>query len=76
MRIGRKGYTFVFNLLIAIIMSALMSFALTLINAGFITGFWGIWLKSALIATVVGFPVTYVAIPLVKRILKFMVVVD
>ena len=74
MRIGRKGYNFVFNLLVAIIMSALMAFTLTLINAGFIIGFWGIWVKSFLIGTIVAFPVTYIAIPLVTNILKFMVV--
>lgn len=76
MKIGKKGYNFLFNVLVAIIMSALMSFTLTLINFGFIDVFFTKFVKSFFIATLVAVPVTYVAIPLVTKILSFMVVVE
>lgn len=70
MKISKTGYGIIFNVLIALVMSMLMSFVLTIVNVGTPPGFWMIWLKSFGVAVLVAIPVSFVAIPLVRRILR------
>lgn len=71
MKVSKAVYNAIFNILIALIMSAMMSLVLTIVNVGIMDGFFAIWMKSALVATLVAIPVTFITIPLVQRLLSF-----
>lgn len=75
MKVTRTVYNAIFNILIAVIMSTMMSFVLTLVNVGMVDGFIGIWMQSLLVACLVAIPVTFITIPLVSKMLKFIEVV-
>lgn len=70
LKVSRTIYNCVFNILVAVIMSAAMSFALTIINVGIPAGFFGIWMRSYLVAVIVSIPVTFGTIPLVTKMLR------
>ena len=72
MKVSKMVYNCVFNILVAVIMSAIMSLVLTIVNAGIIPGFMGIWLKTFLVSTLLAIPVTFVSIPLVSKLLRFL----
>ena len=72
MKISTKAYGAVFNLSVA----AIMSLVLTLVNAGLIPGFLVIWMQSFAVSLLVAIPVTFVAIPLVSKVLSQLFVVE
>ncbi len=71
MKTSKKVYGAIFNLCVATIMSTVMSLALTLLNAGAVPEFFSIWFESWLVSLLVSIPVTFMAIPLVGKILSF-----
>lgn len=71
MKVSPGVYNVIFTVCISVIMAAMMSMVMTLVNVGVVEGFWGIWLSSALFGCLVAIPVTFVTIPLVQRMLSF-----
>jgi len=51
-------------------MSFSMSIVLTLINLGFVSGFWEKWLRAFAIGFIVSFPTSVLIIPIVRRIVN------
>jgi len=69
MKIKRKYDGLLFALFVSIIMSLIMSFALTLINVGLIPNFFMIWLKSFGISFAVALPISLIIVPLIRKLL-------
>lgn len=69
MKIKRKYYGLLFALFVSIIMSLIMSFALTLINVGLVPHFLMIWLKSFGISLAVALPISLIIVPLIRKLL-------
>ena len=69
MKIKRKYYQLLFGFFVSIIMSLIMSFALTLINTGWVPHFFMIWLKSFGISFAVALPISLIIVPLIRKLL-------
>ncbi len=69
MKIKRKFYGILFALLISIIMSLIMSFVLLIINVGWVPHFFIIWLKSFGISLAVALPISFIIVPLIRKLL-------
>lgn len=72
MKVSKTAYGVIFNLLVATFMSTVMSLVMALVNVGPVDGFFRIWFPSFLISEVVAIPATFIAIPLVGKILHFL----
>ena len=70
MKIKRKYYQLLFGFFVSIIMSIIMSFALTLINVGWVPHFFMIWLKSFGISFAVALPISLIIVPLIRKLLN------
>lgn len=66
-KLGPRAYAIVFTGLVALLMSAAMSFVLTAINAGIEGEFVLRWGRGFLIAWAVAWPLAMAVIPLVRR---------
>jgi hypothetical protein len=69
MKIHKKYYYIIFNILISIVMSAVMSLFFLIINVGLIPGFIVLWLKAFGTGFLIALPVTFLIIPLIRRLL-------
>jgi len=67
MKIPQKYANFVFILLVALFMSMLMSFVIVLINTGFRTDLFFLWLRSWGFAFPIAFCVAYLVVPRIRR---------
>lgn len=67
MKISRRYYSIVFAVLVTLTMSFFMSFVLTLVNAGFGPQFLRIWFSAFAIGFLVGLPISFVFVPLIRR---------
>ena len=63
----------VFSLFMALLMSCIMSFVITLFNVGFIENVLFIWLKAWAFAFVVAFPTINLVAPVVNKLVKIVV---
>ncbi len=66
-KLGPRAYAIVFTGLVALLMSAAMSFVLTAINAGIEGEFLLRWGRAFLFAWAVAWPLAMAVIPLVRR---------
>lgn len=65
--IPRKHQKFVFSFFMALFMSGIMSFVITLFNIGMVDNILSIWLKAWSFAFVVAFPTIIVVSPFVHK---------
>ena len=70
--INKKYSTLIFGFLMSLLMSLCISFVLTWVNAGLDNLFVGRWLKGSVFGFIVGFPVSLLVIPSVKKIVDRM----
>lgn len=70
MTIDKKFAPVLFALFMSLIMPFIMTFFITLINAGFVQDFLWRWLKSSAIATVVAFPVMLLIAPRIRKFIE------
>lgn len=75
MKVSKALYDLFFNVLVSAILSAILSFAMLIVNVGFVNGFTVMWLKSFATSIIFAVPSTYLAIPLVGRILGGILIV-
>ncbi len=69
-----KKYTpLVFSFFMSLLMSGIMSFAISLINLGWVDGMLWIWLKAWSVAFVIAFPAIVTVTPLVRRLVALVV---
>ncbi|WMN59620.1 DUF2798 domain-containing protein [Pseudoalteromonas xiamenensis] len=66
--IPRKYENLLFPFLMALFMSCIMSFVITVMNAGFVNHLLTIWLRAWAGAFVVAFPTILVVGPMVRRL--------
>lgn len=57
----------------ALLMSAIMSMVVSLLNVGLVENIFAIWLRAWGISFVIAFPTVIVVTPLVKRLVNLMV---
>jgi hypothetical protein len=62
-----------FGLLLSALMSLVVAGIATLRNAGFVDGFFGIWLSAWLPSWAVAFPTVLVVAPVVRKLVGMMV---
>jgi len=67
MKIPKKYATGVFIFLVALTMSFLMSFALTIINLGFPDDFARRWMQAFLLAFPIAFVAAYLVVPPIRK---------
>jgi len=72
--IPSKYTSYVFSFFMALLMSCIMSFVISVFNVGMIDGILLIWLKAWSFAFVVAFPTVLMVSPLVRKLVS--VVVD
>lgn len=70
MKVSKLVYNGIFNVSVAVIMSAVMSVVLTIVNVGIVPGVIGIWFQSFLVSAGLAIPVTFISIPLVSKLLN------
>jgi len=68
-KVKQKHYNILFSFFMAMFMSGIMSFVLTLKNLGFIEGLLFIWVANWLTAFLVAFPIASFFVPVVKRLI-------
>lgn len=66
--ISSKYLQYVQTVILAAIMSSIMSFAISLINLGFIDGIIHIWLKAWLMAYIIALPTLFAIFPFVRKL--------
>ena len=71
--IAKKYTTYVFSFFMALLMSAIMSMVVSLLNVGLVENIFAIWLRAWGISFVIAFPTVIVVTPLVKRLVNLMV---
>ncbi|NQZ79865.1 MAG: DUF2798 domain-containing protein [Colwellia sp.] len=74
--IEQKYQSLVFSFFMALLMSGIMSFVISLFNLGFIENIFFIWLKAWGFAFVVAFPVILIVTPVVKVLVAFFIKID
>ena len=65
--INKKFQPYVFAFFMALLMSCLMSFVITLFNIGFVDNLMTIWLQAWSFAFLVAFPAVILVAPLVHK---------
>lgn len=69
-----KQYTqLVFSFFMALLMSCIMSFVITLFNLGLVDGLFLIWLKAWAFAFAVALPAILLVTPLVRKLVSLVV---
>ena len=69
MEISKRLYDFIFNILVSVIMSIILSGAMLAVNVGIGPGFLLMWVKSFFVGLVFAVPSTYFAIGVVRRVM-------
>ncbi|MDR1952858.1 MAG: DUF2798 domain-containing protein [Clostridiales Family XIII bacterium] len=59
-----------FNAILCTLFSAAMAFTMVVINVGFVSGFFGIWLKSFGVGVCVSLPVAFIVVPPLQKLTK------
>ena len=72
MNISQKYYGLLFSVIMAGIMSMVMSFAMIAINVGFGPNFLAIWLKDIVIGFIVATPTAMAAVPIARRLVNWL----
>lgn len=75
-RIDRKHQRTVFAFFMALLMSCLMSFVITLFNVGLVPGLPALWLRAWMFAFTVAFPAILVIAPVVQRLVELVMKSD
>ena len=68
--IDRKHHKIVFAFFMALLMSCIMSFVITVFNVGFVSNLGHIWLKAWAFAFIVAFPTITVVAPIVHKLVS------
>ena len=66
--IDRKYQPVVFGFFMALLMSCLMSFVVSIFNVGFVNNILIIWLKAWVFSFIVAFPTVLVVAPIVRKL--------
>ena len=66
-KLHRKYFHLVFSLVMGAKMVFVMTFFITLINLGWVEGFFASWMRAYAIAYVIAVPVIYYLAPLARR---------
>ena len=74
--INRKYKSFVFSFFMSLLMSGIMSLAITIFNLGLVDDLIIIWLRSWVFAFFIAFPVIILVSPVVHKIVSFVVDAD
>ena len=74
--INRKYKSFVFSFFMSLLMSGIMSLAITIFNLGLVDDLLIIWLRSWVFAFFIAFPVIILVSPVVHKIVSFVVDAD
>ena len=67
MKLSKKQGFILFVLLVAITMSAVMSFGIISMRIGFPDNFLSIWWNDFLVGSVLAIPTSFIIVPLIKR---------
>jgi len=74
MKLIPKRYTsYVFSFFMALLMSCLISFVISVFNVGLVEDIMFVWLKAWGFSFVVSFPVVIVVSPLVKKLVDLVI---
>lgn len=60
--------TFIFIVLMCIVMCSVMSLAMTILNFGLHDGFFRVWTRSGLIGFMVALPTALIVVPPLRRV--------
>jgi len=64
---------YVFSFFMSLLMSGVMSFCITLLNLGWVTGLLMLWLQAWSAAFVIAFPTIVLVTPLVRKLVSLVV---
>ncbi|THB69953.1 MAG: DUF2798 domain-containing protein [Gammaproteobacteria bacterium] len=68
--ISRKYHKLVFSFFMALLMSCIMSFVISLFNVGLVTNIITVWLKALGFAFIVAFPTVFLVSPVVHKLVS------
>jgi len=68
MKISKKYYSLVLGTILSFIMSVIMSFAITIVNLGFVDTFLYDWGEAFLAGFVISLPTALVVVPIARKI--------
>ncbi|MBL4765628.1 MAG: DUF2798 domain-containing protein [Colwellia sp.] len=68
--ISRKHHKIVFSFFMALLMSGIMSFVISVFNVGMVTNIITLWLKAWSFAFIVAFPTIIVVSPVVHKLVS------
>lgn len=68
--ISRKHHKIVFSFFMALLMSGIMSFVISVFNVGMVTNIITIWLQAWSFAFIVAFPTINIISPLVHKLVS------
>lgn len=71
-----KWSTHVFSFFMSLLMSCIMSLAISLLNVGFVDQIIMIWLKAWLLSFVIAFPTIVAVTPVVKKLVNLVIDTD
>ena len=60
----------------ALLMSCIMSFFISVFNIGAVEGIWVIWIKAWILGFIVAFPTVLMVSPIVKKLVEVLVDTD
>lgn len=66
----------VFSFFMALLMSSIMSFIISIFNIGIVNGIFFIWLKAWALAFIIAFPTIILITPLVRKLVTSVVLQD
>lgn len=69
--INRKHHRIVFSFFMALFMSGIMSFVISVFNVGLVSNIIGIWLKAWVFAFCVAFPAIFIISPIVHKLVNW-----
>jgi len=72
--IDRKNQHIIFAFFMALLMSGLMSFVISVFNVGFVNNILTIWLKAWSLSFVVAFPAVIVVSPVVRKLVSLVII--
>ncbi|WP_114325768.1 DUF2798 domain-containing protein [Candidatus Colwellia aromaticivorans] len=68
--ISRKHHKIVFSFFMALLMSGIMSFAISVFNVGMVTNIITLWLQAWGFAFMVAFPTIFIVSPIVHKLVS------
>ena len=68
--ISRKHHRIVFSFFMALLMSGIMSFVISVFNIGLVDNIVSVWLKAWVFAFMVAFPAIFIISPLVHKLVS------